>query len=753
MTGPDVRDCCNNVICPIDDGALTGTIAFQADRDTCVGGDRQWRLERTFDTTRLTDMRLCFDYADRQAGGHNDTIQVEIDDGTDFAVLFCDDEGPRDNVDDQFYRYCFDLPAWAAGNPALEVRFFLHSNDNNNRIFLDNISRTGWGGGCLKDIYEVFYDDLDDGTGSCDLSEWVISGTYHNCPGFDCNNEPGWSPGIDVDKNDTLFMETTISTLQLDGEVAVCFGLANDGANNGNLVALEYDVGAGPLLAWSQQGRLGPDKDCREICVDLSEIDPAVNNNPSLGLTFTMHSADKKIALYYVRVTGARYCEATNSEVSLSSIVGAGGGDYAFSATDTWGDQLTAQISCEWEPDPTIYVDRQSVWYRPLRLNPSNINEPVEQLLCVNSFDWTTTGAVTMNTDTGAVSGLAAGEIVFNVVPQGGGAPDLGVFSFHDIDIRHDVTVVGDNALVLLSCTDINIDGAINASGTSGVMNVSGACSGGFGGPGGFNGGNCLSSFPPHDGQGPGGGGVGAQAPCNWLVESGGAGASFGGTGGHGGDGDDGGGCSIAGPVPAVPYGTLELIPLIGGSGGGTGGDNYGGPGGGGGGAVQLSANGSITVGASGLIWAGGGGGAGGHDGGDSGAGGGAGSGGAILLEADTVSVDGTMAVNGGGGGAGFNGNPGWGSGIGASGQPGTSDESCALGGIATGSGGGNGGDGSCGDVTSGAPGGIAENGGGGGGAAGRIRVNTRSGSMSGSGVFSPSVSSGLVTEGFIETW
>jgi hypothetical protein len=66
-----------------------------------------------------------------------------------------------------------------------------------------------------------------------------------------------------------------------------------------------------------------------------------------------------------VTVTGAQYCLATNATVSLSTPpAGDGMGNYYFTATDTSGNQLTAEIECFWEPDPALSA-KQSVWYRP----------------------------------------------------------------------------------------------------------------------------------------------------------------------------------------------------------------------------------------------------------------------------------------------------------------------------------------------------------------------------------------------------
>jgi hypothetical protein len=362
MAQPNIRGCCDNFICPIDNDDLNGTIALQADRDTCTGGSRQWNLARTFDTSGLTDLELCFDYADRQAT-FDEVIQVDVADGGGnyLAGLFCDTFGPQPRVENHFFRYCFDLPAWAADNPALAIMFFLHSDDGNDRIYLDNITLRGWGGGCAKNVVTALDEHFDDPV-QCDDTGWTITGAY-SCPGFDCS---GWAPGLMADR-DSYTADTTVDASALDGDIWVCFQLGFDGSRGGDRVALYYDdaTGAGFQLAWEHNDRLGEDGECREYCVNLSDLDPDVNNNPALGIRFQIDSTNDLINLYSVVVTGAQYCLAANSVVSLSTPPsGDGSGNYDFTATDTFGNQLTTEIQCFWEPDPALTA-KQSVWYRP----------------------------------------------------------------------------------------------------------------------------------------------------------------------------------------------------------------------------------------------------------------------------------------------------------------------------------------------------------------------------------------------------
>lgn len=363
------------------------------------------------------------------------------------------------------------------------------------------------------------------------------------------------------------------------------------------------------------------------------------------------------------------------------------------------------------------------------RVDPSNLDP---EFLCSNTDDLSITGATTINTDDGSITPDPGVTVSSSVVAQGGGAPDIRVFSFNNIDIQADVNVVGGNALALLACQDVTVGGVVYARSTD----RDGAPGGWDGGPGESDG----SGFD--DGYGRGGPGQNSSP----YEETGGGGGAFGGSGGQGGD-DDG---NPAGGAGGQTYPGPALVPLLGGSGGGGGGcwvNADGGPGGGGGGAVQITAGGTLTVAGGAGIHAGGGG--GNRASRDGCAGGGGGAGGGILLEALTVVVDGTLAANGGAGGGGDR----YGSGVNSqNGEDGRFDATRASGGSG-GDGGGAGGDGGAGGTANGDPGGDDEKAGGGGGAAGRIRINTQSGAASIAGTISPNAASGLFTQGIVGTW
>ena len=224
-----------------------------------------------------------------------------------------------------------------------------------------------------------------------------------------------------------------------------------------------------------------------------------------------------------------------------------------------------------------------------------------------------------------------------------------GVGLFNDVDSKYTILTVED--------LTVESGGTLEAHGTrplviaaSGSVVIAGtvvlSAGGKTPGAGGGIGGGRASA-----GSGCGGGGAGEFKLFD--VDTGGAGASFGGKGGKGGNGPvalDPLQCYYA--VSCLQFCVSDCItPLIGGSGGGGGSAGVGGEGGGGGGALQISA--AVKVQVTGVIVASGG--AGGGGSGAGGSGGGGGSGGAILLEGLTVefSGNGTAAANGGGGGGG----------------------------------------------------------------------------------------------------
>ncbi len=234
-------------------------------------------------------------------------------------------------------------------------------------------------------------------------------------------------------------------------------------------------------------------------------------------------------------------------------------------------------------------------------------------------------GTLSINTSTLQVSGAASFTGVAQA--QGGGLPEIAVFTFDSVNIGASVTVTfsGSRPVALLSKGNAVIGATLDVSGSAAQDDFVGA-----GGPaGGASGGSGGIHDPPANptaGNGPGGGGVA------------GGGGGFGGVGG------------VALQLPStggVAYGDLAT-GLQGGSGGA--GNNAaffamfnvwlpGGAGAGGGGAIEIGAIGQVQLASVN------------SRGGDVvafGTPGGGGSGGAVLLHGTTISLSGSILADGG---------------------------------------------------------------------------------------------------------
>lgn len=340
-------------------------------------------------------------------------------------------------------------------------------------------------------------------------------------------------------------------------------------------------------------------------------------------------------------------------------------------------------------------------------------------------FD-TDTGAITDNT--GATVRMPNPSGGTRAVENGIGFHQMngvGIWTFSNFSLPVTALMVFKNpsAASILSPGNISIAGTIDLRGyadpAQARMTTSTLCVGPVAGPGGTKGGMGVTDMGNTAATGAGAGGQ----PDNPTAGAGGGGhGDVGGTGGKNG--------GVKGGTSGAMTGTAAINPLAGGFGGGSSGGN----GGGGGGALQLAAEGTITI--SGTINAGGCGGAAGDA---NNGGGGGGSGGAILIEALTVNVTATahLAANGGGGGAG-------GSATSTGGDPGGSTTSPANGGAGL-NGGHNGGSGGAQGMAAGN--GLAGPGAsGGGGAVGYVRLNGKSApTIDGAATISPTQTTGVV--------
>ncbi|HUU01789.1 MAG TPA: DUF2341 domain-containing protein [Myxococcota bacterium] len=354
------KDCCDDLdkICSdSNQGAFT---LFHDKVTDCGTKHEEWRLEKTFDLTGLGGARVCFDTACRGAD-QNDGIIVVAEDESNYQQIYCATGG---KPDDFFWHACTrPIDAWADGNPAVTIRLIVHSEADNHAVYLDNVSVHAFGAGC-RPTPSPLLDDGFSNAGSCDTSAWSFVGDAHGCPGSPCAARPEWSPAVEANGS-SFSMSTSVDASDLDGQVSVCFGVGSTGTNVSSYLALSYNTGAGVNEAFRLTGGLGVDGQCREFCVNLSDLDPGVNNAPLLGLEFVLHSPIGKIDIYYVKVQGIEFCPAGGS-VSLDVPVGDGLGNYDFTAADTSGGPLAARLSCVWSPQ-SLPADQREVDFRKPR--------------------------------------------------------------------------------------------------------------------------------------------------------------------------------------------------------------------------------------------------------------------------------------------------------------------------------------------------------------------------------------------------
>jgi hypothetical protein len=291
----------------------------------------------------------------------------------------------------------------------------------------------------------------------------------------------------------------------------------------------------------------------------------------------------------------------------------------------------------------------------PAHFTAQDIHDNVSAGLTVSAGE-----TVTVDTDSGSVTGNTLYRPAGNLgaVVQGiyydqrdqTNGPDIAVFGITALSIPANakIQVTGSHPVAFYVTGDVDLAGIIEAK-----------AQGQTPGPGGSAGGSVNGG----DGEMCGPGGAGGGGGQNWTLESGGGGGGNGFGGGDGGDVDywvDFTHYVVNGGMGGTAIATSIMSALRGGCGGGGGGGpdpggnndqgGDGGAGGGGGGAVQVTANGTITIHSGGGIDVGGGKGSGGHYGAG---GGGGGAGGTILLQAPDILNGGLLAANGGGGGAG----------------------------------------------------------------------------------------------------
>ena len=355
--------CCETFPCV----TAAGNSLLTSDLETNCGGagNKEWRIEKTFDFTDTGTISVCYELG-RDGGTGTEGVLVYAYDGTNGPIQVDCHNADYAGVDLAMYRHCAALPAWAEDNDAVTIQFVAHSEANAQAVLLDNIEISGWHADCTPATPAVIDEDFDSCTSGSPIADgfndWAITGTIQCAQTFDC---PAATLHAEV-SGGAAILAKQVDASDLDGEVTLCFAYGDNDAGTDKALAVQFDPGDGWQDAWGQNGDAGADNECANICVNLSNIDPAVNRNAALGIRFVINSITDTVALDNVKLQGAQYCDGA-SAVTLGAYTDNSDGTYTFTAQNTLGDQLSADILCSWDTPPTgeEVEATEAVWFQP----------------------------------------------------------------------------------------------------------------------------------------------------------------------------------------------------------------------------------------------------------------------------------------------------------------------------------------------------------------------------------------------------
>ncbi len=350
--------CCtdSNDVCRREDD----TWALQLGERRC--GTEEARVHKTFDTSGLEAVQLCFELASER-GRDGDYALVQISDPAHAPEqVFCLAGEVQPGVNREYYPYCLDLPSWAGNNTALTVKFIVHTEERlDSTYYLDDVSLRGWVSGCAPSTENLVSEDF---TGCPNpivdgWNGWEVTGSP-NCPGpWEC---AGTSAGPNAHALDEQWtMERMVDTTSVDGEVVLCFSIGDD--DSGTTARVQFDLtdGSGWQTLWEMSGNLGDDNTCRQVCLNLSDVDPDAAANPSLWIRFFLNSNRLYATGHYVLddilLSGSPFCDGS-SWVSLGPVTETGGGIYDFTVTRATATKVSPVVTCSWGTPPAPLRDR-----------------------------------------------------------------------------------------------------------------------------------------------------------------------------------------------------------------------------------------------------------------------------------------------------------------------------------------------------------------------------------------------------------
>ncbi|MBI2897670.1 MAG: hypothetical protein HYY06_29190 [Deltaproteobacteria bacterium] len=303
--------------------------------------DGEASISRTVDTTDLDSVRLCFDYADRDAE-ETDTLAVEIDTGGGWQTIWSDGGGPVPDVDLHWQNVCLDLTAadpLAAGNAALQIRF--SADVSGGRLYLDNVTIDAWDAGTVTWPGRVFSDDF----GGCELGGWSIDEGEPSCPiamGVNAGRE-----ALEV-TNDDLSLSRTVdlSSRCDDVRMGFAFGTRQHGNDHGLHVSYLRGGGGRSELLWSSYRGLENAEALVAFETSVSSVHPQARFDGDLGLEVRLEGGSGSLYLDDVWLDGAE-CQSGDGRLNVSEpVVSDNSGAYAVTVTSA--ERATGYLECTW---------------------------------------------------------------------------------------------------------------------------------------------------------------------------------------------------------------------------------------------------------------------------------------------------------------------------------------------------------------------------------------------------------------------
>jgi cysteine-rich repeat protein len=350
-----------------DDGPATictdlgGDFVLRSDkRENCGGDHEEWQIRKQINALGVTSLKLCLSVGKKGAITAAEWLIIRVSDEGHNEVLVClngddiiNDFLFGESIDDTLYPACFDLPGWAANNENVTITIIAHSESDGKAVFIDDAAIKGESGGCSISRTIVFREDF---TGCAGVMTdgwhgWTVNGTI-NCPGFACTGGSG--DGIGIAANGVSWViEHALDTSTIDGEVMLCFDLGENNADGGESVSAEFSTDGGHTWhrAWYQEKNMTPNMECRNICVDLSSIEPSIRRNPDARIRFSLTADNRIVVIDAIEVSGAEYCDGS-ALVGVSPVSEDTPGHYELGVSTPGSDQLSVLLTCGWDEPP-----------------------------------------------------------------------------------------------------------------------------------------------------------------------------------------------------------------------------------------------------------------------------------------------------------------------------------------------------------------------------------------------------------------